>query len=1125
VARKSPKELTSLFEYISGSDQFKEEYESTLQKREAARQNAMFLETKRKGMKNDRRDMKDQKKEADDHARLAEQLKALKKKQILFQLYYIESDIASLMQELEAKELELAEVAARLKQGEDKVPELRAKHARTEKDLDEAEQALKEHEKAMERAKPDMLMKENQLGHQRRKLEALQREVEEAKLKREKMLEKQTSLERELKALNDQEEAFKKENEAAMALGGKTLSEAEMKEYAQIKEKTRTSTSADRAQLGSLEREQNSEETMFEEVHKPRMADLKEKIRLLELEELPSVSRRISALETMHGELQAEKKKYESERMEIEQANASIIAEKATLDEELAEIQEELKTARVAVSETERQTKMSECLQTMKRLFPGVHGRIIDLVQAAQDRYRLALTVALGANMDAIVVADQSTAIECIQFMKEQRIGIATFIPLDSIRTNVSYDRLRLLEPGVIKPIIDVLKYDSAYQTAMEYVCGNTLICADLDRARYWAFQTGKRHKVVTYEGILIAKSGFMTGGVSGFEASVGRWNTKQIAELSSRRDSCIAKLSELNNQMRNVARERELQSLVATLTVKVESCAADLKAADEQRKSLQKRIAEAKASEKKNQAAYDELEKKLDSRRPALQALKNKIAAVEDVAYAEFSKRVGVPNIREWEETRKVRLKALAEKGLTFKTQRARIQNLLDYATQQASATDYGDLVKQSRDIEASIAQIESEIKAKQSELESLQEKIKLATQVFQEAKRKNDAANKALREALRDNETRKLLKMEHSKQKEAKEVAMEQLKAKRHQVLASARADDVDLPRILKGKKKKQKTTPKKKRRAEEEPEEEEEEEEEESEEAIEGLEEEPQATGERMDIDEPSLPMLQATQTMTGEQLARRTKREDKIVVDFSHLENKLKQCHTVAQREENLATIIADIQSVSAKLETIAPNFKAMDKLDALEVNIETIDQEIQEAHQLAQRYRDQHLDVRSKRLKTFAVAFQHINDQINAVYKALTGGFGQATLEGSVDDPYAQPINYSLAPKSKAYTDIQNLSGGEQSVAALALIFAIQSFRPSPFFILDEVDASLDAKNVGVVVEYFKRRSNETQFIIISLKDKFFDKADALVGICQDRATATSRCLTLDLNAMCGPYEL
>lgn len=85
------------------------------------------------------------------------------------------------------------------------------------------------------------------------------------------------------------------------------------------------------------------------------------------------------------------------------------------------------------------------------------------------------------------------------------------------------------------------------------------------------------------------------------------------------------------------------------------------------------------------------------------------------------------------------------------------------------------------------------------------------------------------------------------------------------------------------------------------------------------------------------------------------------------------------------------------------------------------------------------------------------------------------------------------------------------------MAALALLFSVHSFRPSPFYVMDEIDAALDNSNVKKVADYIKNKSKNFQCLVISLKDLFYSEADALVGIYRDREQDCSKSLTFDLS--------
>jgi structural maintenance of chromosome 1 len=171
-------------------------------------------------------------------------------------------------------------------------------------------------------------------------------------------------------------------------------------------------------------------------------------------------------------------------------------------------------------------------------------------------------------------------------------------------------------------------------------------------------------------------------------------------------------------------------------------------------------------------------------------------------------------------------------------------------------------------------------------------------------------------------------------------------------------------------------------------------------------------------------------------------------------------------------------------------------------------------------------------VRARRHALFSRAFAHVAASIDPIYKELTrsaahpgGGQAYLSLENS-EDPYLGGVKFSAMPPTKRFRDMEQLSGGEKTVAALALLFAVHSFHPSPFFVLDEVDAALDASNVARVAAYVRRMTRPGQpgafqGIVISLKDVFYEKADGLVGVCRDPARGSSTTHTFDLNRF-GP---
>lgn len=145
-------------------------------------------------------------------------------------------------------------------------------------------------------------------------------------------------------------------------------------------------------------------------------------------------------------------------------------------------------------------------------------------------------------------------------------------------------------------------------------------------------------------------------------------------------------------------------------------------------------------------------------------------------------------------------------------------------------------------------------------------------------------------------------------------------------------------------------------------------------------------------------------------------------------------------------------------------------------------------------------RREHEELRKKRLDGFMAGFNTISLKLKEMYQMITMG-GDAELE-LVDslDPFSEGIIFSVRPPKKSWKNIANLSGGEKTLSSLSLVFALHHYKPTPLYVMDEIDAALDFKNVSIVGHYIKERTKNAQFVIISLRNNMFELADRLVGI-------------------------
>lgn len=135
-----------------------------------------------------------------------------------------------------------------------------------------------------------------------------------------------------------------------------------------------------------------------------------------------------------------------------------------------------------------------------------------------------------------------------------------------------------------------------------------------------------------------------------------------------------------------------------------------------------------------------------------------------------------------------------------------------------------------------------------------------------------------------------------------------------------------------------------------------------------------------------------------------------------------------------------------------------------------------------------------------RLNNFMEGFSKITGKLKEMYQMITlGGDAELELVDSLD-PFTEGIVFSVRPPKKSWKNISNLSGGEKTLSSLALVFALHYYKPTPLYVMDEIDAALDFKNVSIVACYIKERTKNAQFIIISLRSNMFELADRLVGI-------------------------
>lgn len=192
-------------------------------------------------------------------------------------------------------------------------------------------------------------------------------------------------------------------------------------------------------------------------------------------------------------------------------------------------------------------------------------------------------------------------------------------------------------------------------------------------------------------------------------------------------------------------------------------------------------------------------------------------------------------------------------------------------------------------------------------------------------------------------------------------------------------------------------------------------------------------------------------------------------------------------------EMVALLEAQLKELNPNLDSISEYRK---KVASYNERVDELNGVTQERDDIKQQYDEW----RKKRLDEFMAGFNTISLKLKEMYQMITlGGDAELELVDSLD-PFSEGVVFSVRPPKKSWKNIANLSGGEKTLSSLALVFALHHYKPTPLYVMDEIDAALDFKNVSIVGHYVKDRTKNAQFIIISLRNNMFELADRLVGI-------------------------
>lgn len=206
----------------------------------------------------------------------------------------------------------------------------------------------------------------------------------------------------------------------------------------------------------------------------------------------------------------------------------------------------------------------------------------------------------------------------------------------------------------------------------------------------------------------------------------------------------------------------------------------------------------------------------------------------------------------------------------------------------------------------------------------------------------------------------------------------------------------------------------------------------------------------------------------------------------------------------KKNERIATSRAEVTKIKQELNQIGYfNFDTIEEYENLKEEVNFLSHQLEDLEKSKADIEEMITDLDQTMKSMFSESFKKINEKYDVIFKILFEG-GHAELVLDSDDILNAGIEIAAQPPGKKLQSLDLLSGGERSMTALALLFAIFAIRPTPFCILDEIDASLDEANIGRYVKYLQTLTNETQFVVITHRKTTMELADMLYGVTMEK---------------------
>lgn len=658
-----------------------------------------------------------------------------------------------------------------------------------------------------------------------------------------------------------------------------------------------------------------------------------------------------------------------------------------------------------------------------KEKVPGIHGVVADLIRT-DEKYETAIETALGGSLQNIVTDDENTAKRMIAFLKANKFGRATFLPLTSMRNGQLLSNEGVLhERGALGRADTLVKTENIYRPIIERLLGRTVIIDNIDNA----IRIGRRYnqsvRMVTLEGEVINPGGAMTGG--SFRSNTNLLGRKrEIMELSDRTDIAKTEAEQAEDKLKKIREKGQ------RMTDRLNSLSGELQELYLKQNSASLNLENAKK-------AVDDLDAGLGTMEEELKELESQIQEIRD-RRDEISRNLDLS--KNEEEDLEKRIRALSEGTEELRKKQEAIRKEQDEARlAYSAAVQKQEFVQEKiRTSDAEVKRLEEEeagLSAQAAKEESSKDEKKASISEIEKTIADYQSVLRDCSQAVDD----------YTRQKEELSSAHKDFFNKRDELSQKKSALEQELFRINAG---------------------------------IERLDEKQDARISYLYEE------YQITPDMVDSMIEEGEKPDPaELKKTINSLKNAIRRLGDV-----NVGAI-EQYKEVKGRYDFLfAQHSDLVKSAEDLKAIIKDLDEGMK---------------------KQFREKFEAIRQEFNLVFRELFGG-GKGELELTDQENILETgINIISQPPGKKLQNMMQLSGGEKALTAIALLFAIQNLKPSPFCLLDEIEAALDDNNVTRYAQYLHKLTKNTQFIIITHRRGAMTAADRLYGITmQEKGVST-----------------